>query len=146
MTRSLMALAVSVVPEALPVVVTIALSKGAIKLAKDKVVVKRLSAVEDLGSVEILCTDKTGTLTTGQHVVRDVAGVGMEPDELLRIAGAVESQSEHPLAKAIVTPKLLRKRPGMPAMKATGRKTATSESVVASTARPISLVAATAAS
>ncbi len=66
------ALAVSVVPEALPVVVTIALSKGAIKLAKDKVVVKRLSAVEDLGSVEILCTDKTGTLTENKLTVSDI--------------------------------------------------------------------------
>lgn len=57
------ALAVSVVPEALPVVTTIALSKGAARLAKNQVVVKRLSAVEDLGSIEVLCTDKTGTLT-----------------------------------------------------------------------------------
>jgi hypothetical protein len=52
---------------------------------------------------------------------------------------------ETAIAKAIVTPKLRRKRPGMPPMKATGRKTAMSESVVASTARPISLVAFTAA-
>ena len=57
------ALVVSIVPEALPLVVTFALSEGALKLAKEKVVVKRLSAVEDLGDIEILCTDKTGTLT-----------------------------------------------------------------------------------
>ncbi len=66
------ALAVSVVPEALPVVTTIALSKGAIRLAKDKVVVKRLSAVEDLGSIEVLCTDKTGTLTENKLTVSDI--------------------------------------------------------------------------
>ncbi|MSU75390.1 MAG: HAD family hydrolase [Candidatus Magasanikbacteria bacterium] len=66
------ALAVSVVPEALPVVTTIALSKGAIKLAKHHVVVKRLSAVEDLGSIEILCTDKTGTLTENKLTVAEV--------------------------------------------------------------------------
>lgn len=57
------ALAVSVIPEALPLVTTFSLSRGALKLAKNKVVVKRLSSIEDLGSIEILCTDKTGTLT-----------------------------------------------------------------------------------
>ena len=66
------ALAVSVVPEALPVVTTIALSKGAVKLAKHKVIVKRLSAIEDLGSIEVLCTDKTGTLTENTLTVSDV--------------------------------------------------------------------------
>ncbi len=58
-----LALVVSVLPEALPTVVTLAFSQGALKLAKKKVVVKRLSAVTDLGNIEILCTDKTGTLT-----------------------------------------------------------------------------------
>ncbi|HQK63939.1 MAG TPA: HAD-IC family P-type ATPase, partial [Candidatus Staskawiczbacteria bacterium] len=57
------ALIVSKLPEALPAVVTFSLSKGSIKLAKKNVVVKRLSAIEDLGNIEILCTDKTGTLT-----------------------------------------------------------------------------------
>ncbi len=57
------ALIVSIIPEALPLVVTFSLSSGALNLAKEKVVVKRLSAVEDLGDIEILCTDKTGTLT-----------------------------------------------------------------------------------
>ena len=57
------ALVVSILPEALPLVVTFALSEGSLKLAKEKVVVKRLSAVEDLGNIEVLCTDKTGTLT-----------------------------------------------------------------------------------
>ncbi len=57
------ALAISVIPEALPVVTTICLSKGALALAKNKVVVRRLSAIEDLGSIEVLCSDKTGTIT-----------------------------------------------------------------------------------
>ncbi len=60
------ALAVSVVPEALPVVFTFALSHGASQLAKANVVVKRLSSIEDLGNIEILCTDKTGTITQGE--------------------------------------------------------------------------------
>lgn len=63
------ALAVSVIPEALPLVTTLSLSRGALRLARDKVVVKRLSAVEDLGSIEILCTDKTGTITENKLAV-----------------------------------------------------------------------------
>src|SRR3989338_8622188 len=57
------ALIVSILPEALPAVVTFALAQGSLKMAKEHVVVKRLSAIEDLGNIEILCTDKTGTLT-----------------------------------------------------------------------------------
>ena len=63
------ALAISVIPEALPVVTTLSLSRGALQLAKQHVVVKRLSAVEDLGSIEVLCTDKTGTLTENHMTV-----------------------------------------------------------------------------
>jgi len=57
------ALIVSILPEALPAVVTFSLANGSIKMAKRHVVVKRLSAIEDLGNIEVLCTDKTGTLT-----------------------------------------------------------------------------------
>lgn len=57
------AMTISVIPEALPLVTTFSLSQGAKKLSANNVVVKRLSAVQDLGSVEILCSDKTGTLT-----------------------------------------------------------------------------------
>ncbi len=66
------ALAVSVIPEALPIVMTFALSKGALQLTKNKVVVKRLSAIEDLGGIEVLCTDKTGTITENQLTVAKV--------------------------------------------------------------------------
>lgn len=57
------ALAISVIPEALPLVITFSLSHGALRLARHHVIVKRLSSVQDLGSVELLCTDKTGTIT-----------------------------------------------------------------------------------
>lgn len=57
------ALIVSILPEALPAVVTFSLTRGSLKMAKENVVVRRLSAIEDLGNIEILCTDKTGTLT-----------------------------------------------------------------------------------
>lgn len=57
------ALAVGLTPELLPMVITVTLSRGAMRMADRKVVVKRLSAIHDLGAMDILCTDKTGTLT-----------------------------------------------------------------------------------
>lgn len=66
------ALAVSVIPEALPLVMTFSLSRGALRLAKKKVVVKRLSAIEDLGGIEVLATDKTGTITENKLTVKDI--------------------------------------------------------------------------
>ena len=57
------ALAVGLTPELLPMVMTVTLSRGAVRMAQRQVVVKRLSAIDDLGAMDILCTDKTGTLT-----------------------------------------------------------------------------------
>ncbi|OGG16584.1 magnesium-translocating P-type ATPase [Candidatus Gottesmanbacteria bacterium RIFCSPHIGHO2_02_FULL_39_11] len=68
------ALAVSVIPEALPVVITFSLSRGALRLARNKVIVKRLSAIEDLGSIEVLATDKTGTLTENKLTLHNIYG------------------------------------------------------------------------
>ncbi len=67
------ALAVSVIPEALPVVTTFSLSRGAHALARQKVIVKRLSAIEDMGGIEVLCTDKTGTITENHLVISGYA-------------------------------------------------------------------------
>jgi Mg2+-importing ATPase len=78
------ALAVSVIPEALPIVTTISLSQGALRLAKRHVVVKRLSAIEDLGGIEILCSDKTGTLTENHLTVVDQ--LGENPLETMALA------------------------------------------------------------
>ncbi len=66
------ALIVGLIPEALPVVVSVSLSRGALKLIKKKVIVKRLSSIEDLGDMEILCTDKTGTLTENKLRIEQI--------------------------------------------------------------------------
>lgn len=80
------ALAVGMIPEALPIVTTISLSRGALRMAKKHVAVRRLSAIEDLGSIDVLCTDKTGTLT--QNVLR-VAGFHGPDKTTALIAGAL---------------------------------------------------------
>ncbi|MDP2934358.1 MAG: HAD-IC family P-type ATPase, partial [bacterium] len=72
------ALIVGIIPEALPLIAVFSLSSGALKLAKEKVVVRRLSAVEDLGNIEILCSDKTGTLTEGKMVLDGVFSADKE--------------------------------------------------------------------
>lgn len=68
------ALAIMMVPEALPAVVTIAFSRASLKLAKRSVLVRKLSAIEELGHVNVLCVDKTGTLTEGRMSVVEVRG------------------------------------------------------------------------
>ncbi len=72
------ALAVAVVPEAMPVITTITLSVGAMKLTKRHVIVKKMSAIEDLGNVTILCTDKTGTLTQNKLTVVGISAADSE--------------------------------------------------------------------
>lgn len=66
-----MALGITIIPEALPIVITFSLTRGALKLAKQKLIVKRLSAIEDLGSMNILCADKTGTLTENHLTIKN---------------------------------------------------------------------------
>jgi len=78
------ALAISVVPEALPIVTTLAMAKGALRLAKENVVVKRLSAIEDLGNIDVLCTDKTGTITENILKVDEI--ISDVPNKLLQSA------------------------------------------------------------
>jgi len=78
------ALIVGILPEALPLVITFTFSKGALKLAKERVVVKRLSAVEDLGNIQILCTDKTGTLTENKMSLANI--ISQDPEKCLKYA------------------------------------------------------------
>lgn len=76
-----LAIAVGLTPELLPVIVTISLSHGAGKLAKQHVIAKQLIAIENLGNMDVLCTDKTGTLTEGKIDVVDFIGKNGEKNE-----------------------------------------------------------------
>ncbi len=75
-----LAVAIGIVPEMMPGIVTIALSRGAHKMAEQQVIVKRLASMENLGNVDVLCTDKTGTLTDGKIALEEVLGPDLKPD------------------------------------------------------------------
>ncbi len=80
------ALAVGMTPEMMPMIITVTLAQGARRMTRKKVLVKQLSAIEDFGSVTILCSDKTGTLTEGEIVLdRHVDVLGKEDDNVLRL-------------------------------------------------------------
>src|SRR5476649_716731 len=68
------ALAVGLTPELLPMITTVTLSRGAVRMSRRKVIVKRLAAIHDLGSMTVLCTDKTGTLTSAEIVLAGSLG------------------------------------------------------------------------
>ena len=76
-----LAVAVGLTPEMLPMIVTVCLSKGAIAMAEKKVIVKRLNAIQNLGAMDVLCTDKTGTLTMDQVILERHCDVALSEDD-----------------------------------------------------------------
>lgn len=80
-----LALAVGLTPQLLPAIISVNLATGARRMARQQVIVKRLSAIENFGSMDILCSDKTGTITEGKVVLKDTLDVrGEHSDKVLR--------------------------------------------------------------
>ena len=100
------ALAVGLPPELLPAIVSITLSAGARALAPRGVLVRRLEAIENFGSMDILCTDKTGTVTEGRITLADALDPAGAPSDAVRrlafLKAALETGIENPLDAALV--------------------------------------------
>ena len=100
------ALAVGLTPELLPMIVSVTLSRGAVRMARKKVIVKRLAAIENFGSMDILCSDKTGTLTVGEiSIARHVNARGEEDEAVIRLAAlnsAFQTGLKSPMDEAVL--------------------------------------------
>jgi P-type Mg2+ transporter len=100
------ALAVGLTPELLPMVVSVTLSRGAQRMAANKVIVKRLASIHNLGSMDVFCTDKTGTLTEARiHLERHMDSLGRESERVLKLAyfnSFFETGLKSPLDDAIL--------------------------------------------
>jgi P-type Mg2+ transporter len=100
------ALAVGLTPELLPMVVSVTLTRGALRMAALKVIVKRPSAIQDMGAMDVLCTDKTGTLTEARiRLERHVDATGQDNPRVLELAylnSYFESGLKSPLDDAIL--------------------------------------------
>jgi P-type Mg2+ transporter len=100
-----LALAVGLTPQLLPAIITVNLSAGARAMAKKKVIVKRLSSIENFGSMNILCSDKTGTITEGKVTIKDALDItGQHSEKVLQYAGlnaALQQGFRNPIDEAI---------------------------------------------
>jgi P-type Mg2+ transporter len=100
------ALAVGLTPELLPMIVSVTLAAGAVRMARQKVIVKRLAAIENFGSMDVLCSDKTGTLTSGDTVLDrhlDPFGLVSErPFTLAYVNSSHQTGIKSPLDEAIL--------------------------------------------
>ena len=100
------ALAVGLTPELLPMIVSVTLAHGAIRLSRKQVIVKRQSAIDDLGAMDVFCSDKTGTLTEARiKLVREVDLAGQDSGSAMQMAqlnAAFETGLKSPLDEAIL--------------------------------------------
>ncbi|HTQ10640.1 MAG TPA: magnesium-translocating P-type ATPase [Fimbriimonadaceae bacterium] len=100
------ALAVGLTPEFLPMITTLTLSKGAVRMSKHKVIVKNLASIQNFGSMDILCSDKTGTLTSGEMTFEkslDATGAdSTAPLDFAKLNAVFESGVPNPLDAAIL--------------------------------------------
>jgi len=100
-----LALAVGLTPQLLPAIISVNLAKGAQRMARSHVIVRRLAAIEDFGSMDVLCSDKTGTLTEGQVCLQAAVDVlGQPSDQVLLYAwlnASFESSFSNPIDAAI---------------------------------------------
>jgi Mg2+-importing ATPase len=88
------ALAVGLTPELLPMILTINLSKGAMAMSKEGVIVKRLESIQNYGNMDVLCTDKTGTLTENRVALVQYVGVDARPSDRVLQLSYVNSSFE----------------------------------------------------
>ncbi|SFE81473.1 magnesium-translocating P-type ATPase [Thermoflexibacter ruber] len=100
-----LAIAVGLTPQLLPAIISVNLSKGARRMAQKKVIVKRLSAIENFGSMNVLCSDKTGTLTEGQVKVSQFVDVHeVQSEKILQYAvlnASLQQGFKNPIDQAI---------------------------------------------
>ncbi len=100
------ALAIGLTPELLPMVMSVTLAAGAVRMARRRVIVKRLPAIQNFGSMDVLCSDKTGTLTEGTFsLAKSLDALGQEhdrPRHLAALNSAFESGIASPMATAIL--------------------------------------------
>ncbi|HEY5537288.1 MAG TPA: cation-translocating P-type ATPase [Acetobacterium sp.] len=96
-------LAMAMIPEEFPVILTVFLSMGAWRLAKNKALVRKLPSVETLGAVSVLCVDKTGTITMNQMTVQDTWALNGDKENLCEMMGlGCETEAYDPMEKAML--------------------------------------------
>lgn len=100
MIKTAIALAVAAIPEGLPIVATIALARGMVRLSRKQVIIKKLEAVQTLGETGLICTDKTGTLTENKMVVQKIIGEDQVWDSK-KISGILSLKDECILNRAL---------------------------------------------